>query len=1229
MPFERPWAGRSDFKIATPVEETWVSSGEGDWTIKNPQANQTHGMTKNTQKHLHKKKEYLNECELMTRKVETQKKEQHCHHMTPHLEEQRSDLVYIDLLLNNKPCRALLDSGSTDNFISKSLVTRMGLQTQANEEQFRIKFADGRACQCDSVVSVAVSFQEMRETMIFNVAPLDQQLILGKTWLRKHNPSIDWVTNKVVLRTEEREDLHLISALQLKRMLSTKDQEGFLAVVTEVTKHEEQRPVLEPNAKLQALLAEHADIFPIDLPAKLPPSRSIDHRIEVLPDSIPPSRPTYRLSRPEMDELKRQIDELLKKEFIQPSKSPYGAPVLFIKKKDSGLRLCIDYRALNKQTIKNKCPIPRIDELLDRMKDARFFSKLDLKSGYHQIRISPDDVHKTAFRTRYGHFEYKVMSFGLVNAPATFTTLMNQVFHDLLDVCVVVYLDDILVFSHTEEEHLQHLETVLERLRSNKLYANPSKCEFLRTEIKYLGHVINAAGISADPDKIKAVREWVAPTSVADLLSFLGLANFYRKFIQDFALTTVPLTNLLKKGTPYQWTAVEEKAFSQLKDDLSSAPVLKVADPELSFRVTTDASDYALGAVLSQQEDGVDRPISFESRKLTPAEINYATHEKELLAIVHAIKTWRVHLEGNHFEVVTDHAALRFLQTQQILSRRQARWSELLQQYDFEIVYRPGKTNVVADALSRRPDYREPKKQVNSIQATVAPSNGLLKRIRTAYATDDHLSAIINRLNSVTTTPESSHNERFKLIEGLLYYENEQTSRLCVPQEPNIRLSILESHHDAKIAGHLGFEKTYDSLHRHYYWPRMAKDVRKFVETCATCQRNKPRNHLPYGELQPLPIPERRWESISMDLITQLPMTTAGHDAIVVFVDRLSKMAHFVPTITKSTAPELAKLFFDSVFRYHGLPMTVVSDRDPRFTSLFWKAVFKLVDTKLALSTAYHPQTDGQTERTNRTLEQMLRSYVNYRQDNWDTLLGPAEFAYNNAKQTATQMSPFLMVYGQHPRVPSSFLVPTPPVSNVRSTTEFLSETHTLIKIAKDNLQAAQEYQIKYANKSRTSKTFKVGERVFVSSDHLVPPSERNRQSKKLGPKFSGPYTITQVISPVNYKLDLPSAIRIHPVFHVSTLKSCQEDLSEYPGRVASTPPPIVHGDDDPEYEVDCVLDKRTRGSGRKEIIEYLVKWKGYPDHDINWQPSTNLANAQTAIRDYERLNSQSHSSIS
>jgi len=398
------------------------------------------------------------------------------------------------------------------------------------------------------------------------------------------------------------------------------------------------------------VVQEFLDVFPSDLPG-VPPDRDIDFAIDLEPGTKPISIPPYRMAPAELKELKDQLQDLLSKGFIRPSVSPWGAPVLFVKKKDGTMRMCIDYRQLNKVTVKNKYPLPRIDDLFDQLQGASLFSKIDLRSGYHQLKIRASDIPKTAFRTRYGHYEFLVMSFGLTNPPAAFMELMNGVFRPYIDSFVIVFIDDILVYSRTEDDHVRHLRIVLQRLREEKLYAKFSKCEFWLNSVAFLGHVVSKEGIRVDPAKIEAVRGWTRPTSPTEIRSFVGLAGYYRRFVQGFSTITAPLTRLTRQGVGFQWSDECEESFQKLKTLLTSAPVLTLLEEGVDFTVYCDASGVGLGGVLMQK----GKVIVYASRQLKSHEKNYPTHDLELAVVVFVLKLWRHYLYGVHCEIFIDH----------------------------------------------------------------------------------------------------------------------------------------------------------------------------------------------------------------------------------------------------------------------------------------------------------------------------------------------------------------------------------------------------------------------------------------------------------------------------------------------------------------------------------------------------------------------------------------------
>lgn len=1189
-------------------------------------------------------------------------------------------LIKLKGTLCGKQATFLLDCGSSGNFVSTHFLSLHKLLPTPSPHSRTVRLADGSAHSSSLVLpSAPLTISSLTETLTLAVLPLSgYDAILGMPWLVQHNPNIDWKTKAVRLgqlqgmhmeaqrehilhalthvhdhnKQQEQVEPQVLTQLQSvivllegksriqKELLSGKQmakiakyEEVYCAFVREdgdsmslcntetgtAANSTPHSPPLPPE--VSSLLKEYSDVFPDDLPASLPPHRDVEHKIDLEAGSVPPHRPTFRMSPKELDELKKQLADLTAHGFITPSKSPYGAPVLFVKKKDGSVRMCVDYRALNKITIKNKYPLPRIDELLDRLHGAKCFTKLDLRSGYHQVRIAAGDEHKTAFRTRYGHYEFLVMPFGLTNAPATFMHLMQDIFRPLLDKFVIVFLDDILIYSKNKKEHKEHVRQVLELLRKNKLYAKSSKCEFFQDKISFLGHVVSGDGISMEEGKVKAIHEWPVPSNITELRSFLGLAGYYRKFVKGFSRIAAPMTTLLHKDTPYTWTAEQQQAFDALKHTVTSAPVLLSPDMSLPFTVFTDASGYAIGATLCQDQGHGLQPVAFMSRKMVPAECNYPVHEQEELSIHCALKEWRHYLHGQEFKVYTDHRSLTHLFTQPYQSKRQLRWMEFLSEFKFDIVYVKGVDNVVADALSRRVDHAAaagvaaapgpgpaavesaPAAVVAAANASVATNTQLMSDIKAAYASDPVCTPILAGSSGGYTVSD----------DGVIYKDK----CIYIPNSKVIKTQLLLECHDSPVSGHVGIAKTTELLTRSFYWPGMHSDVVAYVTSCLKCQCNKPSNTHPSGLLHPLPIPSRPMEQVTIDLITQLPKTKKGNDAIVVFVDKLSKLNHYAACKTAISAPALASTFMHEWVRLHGVPSSIVSDRDPRFTSHFWRALWKKLGTKLAMSTAYHPQSDGQTERANRTLEDMLRAFVHHRHDDWDEHLDTAEFAVNNSVQASTGFTPFQLVYGTH--VPTALSVSLPASSSNNPTAdEFLRTRQEALETAKKNLLAAQKKQAHYANKHRKQVTFAVGDKVLLSTANL----NNEHRAAKLLPRFVGPFPIVRVVNDVSYELSLPPSMsRLHPTFHVSKLKRWVEDsTSSFPGRSQDlAPPPPVYHDGEQKWEVESVVKKRTRKVGRKNVVEYLVLWKGYPEWEKTWEPASGLKAAKKAVQQFEQ----------
>lgn len=1152
-----------------------------------------------------------------------------------------------------------IDQGASYSFINHGTAKAMGLRIDP-VPRVQVNLADNREVPIIGITMVNLNLQKYKGQVPLYVLNLQDahEVILGLDWLHAHRATIDCEhflikikhRNKAIVLREARPRVHdtasrdphpFLTAIQLKRDLRKHPHaRRFLCMVKPVTSdcptNQNHDEFPEHRTRLEALRAKYSHVFVDGTPPGPPPARHTQHAIPLVPGARPPARPPYRLTPWERQELEEQVAQLLKAGYIRESSSPFASPVLFVPKPNGKWRMCIDYRALNKITVQNKYPLPRIDQLLDQLASAKVFSGMDLAAGYHQIRIAEEDVPKTAFTTHMGLFEYVCLPFGLSNAPSSFMAVMNSVFREYIGKWLLVYLDDLLIFSNTPDEHLLHIELVLQKLDEHKFYAQLPKCEFFKRELKFLGFVVGQGQLKTDPGKIKAILDYPRPKDVGAVRTFLGMTTYFRRFIEKYAGLTVPLTNLLKKdavGAHMPWDAIHEQAFQELKLRLSAAPILALPDWNKPFEVMADASNFATGAVLLQ--DG--HPVAYESRKLKGAETRYDTREREILALVHAIHAWDPYLRHSEFILWSDHAPLEHLQTQPKLSGRQLRWVELLQQYSHVVRHIPGERNP-ADALSRILLNALTRSQTGSQGGGAFPTHANSVPVATVPATapPDESTA-----PGQSTVPPTQKPDRFsvkvpvcgmssKEFRSLLlaaYDQDEyvkahastilahrngcwytQKNELYIPTG-TIRDQIMTELHDAPFGAHFGRDKVLQALKsRGLYWPGMKDTIDAYIKGCDSCQRHKSSNAPPAGLGVPLELPSARWKDLSMDFIGELPLTSSQNNCLIVICDRLTKMVHLIPTLTTASAKQVAFLFFNSVVRPYGLPDSIVCDRDRIFTSQFWKGIWDMCGTKLKMSTSYHPQTDGHTERVNRTLEEVLRHYVNGRQDDWDSFLGQVEFALNSAWHSSIKCSPFYAMYGWQPRAPVDVAI-RDIECNVPAAVNFVQHMDSILVQIKTQFRAAQERQQQYYNDGRQAVEFDIGDKVLLSTKNIHIKSSRGPGHKKLLPKFLGPFPVVQKVGPVAYKLQLPAALKIHPVFHVGLLK-----LYKVAGRMKPPPVSQLEAEDDELFEVEKVLDHRQ--AGRK--LEYLVKWAFYGEEHNSWELESEIqSSAPLALEDY------------
>ncbi|GJW87456.1 putative reverse transcriptase domain-containing protein [Tanacetum coccineum] len=801
------------------------------------------------------------------------------------------------------------------------------------------------------------------------------------------------------------------------------------------------------------IVQDSPKVFPEDL-SGLPPTRQVEFQIDLVPGAAPIARAPYRLSPSEMKELSEQLKELSDKGFIRPSSSPWGAPVLFVKKKDGSFRMCIDYRELNKLTVKNRYPLPRIDDLFDQLQGSSVYSKIDLRSGYHQLRVREEDIPKTAFRTRYGHYEFQVMPFGLTNAPAVFMDLMNRVCKPYLDKFVIVFIDDILIYSKNKQEHEEHLKQILELLKKEELYAKFSKCEFWISKVLFLGHMIDSEGIHVDPAKIEAIKDWTSPKSPTEIRQFLGLVGYYQRFIKGFSKIAKPMTKLTQKK-----------------------------EAKISSHTAT-----------LQRRVGLGRYVDAKRKK-------------------------------------------------------------------------------------REGDLDLPKQILNAQTEARKPEN---------IKSEDVGGMLIENAKF----PEAIREQKLEpRADGTLCLNG----RSWLPCYGDLRTVIMHESHKSKYSIHPGSDKMYQDMKKLYWWPNMKADIATYVSKCLTCAKVKAEHQRPSGLLVQPKIPEWKWDNITMDFVTKLPKTSQGYDTIWVIVDRLTKSAIFTPMKETDPLDKLARTYLKEVVTRHGIPVSIIYDRDPRFASNFWRSLQNALGTNLDMSTAYHPQTDGQSERTIQTLEDMLRACAIDFGKGWVNHLPLVEFSYNNSYHASIKAAPFEALYGRKCRSPvcwtevgeAQILGP-----------ELIQETTEKIIQIKQRMQAARDRQKSYADLKRKPMEFQVGDKVMLK----VSPWKgvvRFGKRGKLNPRYVGPFKVLEKVGEVAYKLELPEELsRVHNTFHVSNLKKCHAD------EPLAVPLDGLHLDDKLHFVEEPleIVGREVKRLKRSRIPLVKVRWNSKRGPEFTWE---------------------------
>lgn len=968
--------------------------------------------------------------------------------------------------------------------------------------------------------------------------------------------------------------------------------------------------------KLWKVLARYLDVFAKSA-LHLGTTKAISHKIQ-LTDNIPVRKRPYRVPQILRKELDNQIKELLEAKIITPSVSAYAAPVVLVKKKQGGYRLCVDYRALNAKTVADVYPLPLITETVDLLANSRYYSSLDLMSGYHQVPVDLEDQHKTAFIVESGLFQFRKLPFGLKNAPSTFERLMDFVLAGLKEESILVYMDDILIASSTIEEHLEKLEMVFKRLRQYNLKLKPSKCQFLKTSVTYLGYLFDQGGVRPDPKNVEAILNFPTPKDIKGVQSFLGMVNFYRRFIPFAADLTKPLTLLLKKGMTFNWTTETQQAFEQLKQHLGNSPLLVFPDFSKVFYLYTDASNHAVGAVLEQVHDKYRRPIAYMSKTLNPAQQNYSTIEREALAIVEAVQFFKTYLYGRRFILRSDHAPLQYILKKPSPSSRLMRWSLLLQEFDIQVEYVAGSSNKIADALSR-----------NTQTIAVINKDPWIDFVYKKQREDPALIPIIELLEGKPSKSVLRLPDGFYLQDGILYHlsfvsqptRGEPCEQLVVPND--LKLEILRECHADWCSGHFALAKTLNRIRSAFFWFNMYADAKRFVQSCPACMERKGYKPSHKAHLMQAELPSYPWQKAAMDILGPLPLTERGNKYILLVVDYFTKYPEGF-SLPDQKAETIARVLLEEVFSRHGVVESLLSDCGKNFLSKIILEICSRLGVKKLNTTPWHPSSDGLVERLNRTILSVLSYLVNKFQNNWDEVLPFALLSYRTAVHEKTADTPAFLLYGRDLRLPYHVWLKTtqPHYASLENfAEEKLEQMRQVYQIVQENLRIAAQKQGQLRSKTARDKEIRVGSMVY-----LYTPQVTKGKTKKLARLSSGPHRVTKVLSPVNVEIQLIGCPRKKQIVHVDRLTKVRAanealllkfpiedelplEMNETENKNINKEDSAINTDRSPESNENNIINEKRKGKKKKVLTKETKKENkhiplniGYDEDSSSWE---------------------------
>ena len=1084
---------------------------------------------------------------------------------------------------------ALVDTGASNNFVTSQFLKLVNIETRGREKQYAVRTADGKIHQIHGYAVLDICVSNKWPVMRIIALPFsgtDNPLIFGAEWAQKLGLHIRW-PGPVLCAT---------STVRKHRQ------------VTDVTEVNGPSPAAQ---RLTNRLKEYANVFtpPGRIPAKVP----FQHVIQIEDGTRPFRSPPYRMTAEQLVDLRNEIETYLDNEWVRPSQSPWGSPITYVPKKDNTRRLVFDYRRLNKATLPDASPLPRIDDLLATLARSHVYSKIDLKQGYNQIPMQEESIFLTAFVTPIpirgaNHFEWTVLPFGLMNAPPTFQRVMHHVMQGA-EAFTAVYMDDILIHSPSKEEHVEHVTHVLKLLGEFRLHAKPSKCEWMLEEVEFLGYRLSHGRIQLTPMHVESIRQWAPPLrNRKEVQAFLGVAGFHRIFVKGFATIAKPLTDLTG-NIPFVWTKEATESVETLQKALLSLPVLALWDVQAPTRVFTDASLVGIGAILQQFTQGEWHTVEFFSKKLKGAECNYSATDRELLAINEAVtKHWRHRLLDRQFELHTDHlplcGELRYDSKHQ--EGRRLRWADRLQPFAIKFRHVAGTANQGADGLSRAPNFARLLQNSTGEPKHLNPDgyHASMACVRFLGSTDTSLERLwkqaiqrdpaYQQMLKDPPTGWESQSER-------LVRPGQQGQVTLIPKDYELRTALLVYTHDLPTAGHFGRTKTLSVLRQRWQWEGDATDVRDYVKSCAVCQMSKHLASKDPGYLIPIQVDEP-WEILTLDFISGLPPDEDNkHTDCLVIVDKFTKWTIATPCRTNPTAEETAEAFLNNAVYVFGIPKVVISDRGTQFVSRMWKAILTKLGIDRRLATPRHAQSNGQTERTNGILKQRLTALCSDEPDQWAKALRAAVFAINTTPSESTGKSPFEALFARSPRLPVDV------VSGANQ--KHGLDTHAAIwKQIRKNIQGATERMIKSANKRRRQCRYIVGNRVWLSTSAWNPQEGQ----PKLHYKYAGPFTIVERVNDNAYKLgNIPPGI--HETQNITELRPYIESPTRFRTRPKPPIPKPLTIEGQEEWEIEEILATRIRANRR----EYKIRWKNSPG--VTWEPRQNLTNCPQLLDRFEK----------